>query len=95
MMTRVAAVIRRATSATSTLNVARSMSANTGRAPQYSTTLALATNVNDGRMTSSPGPTPSATSSRWSPVVHEQTATACLAPIRSANAASNAATRGP
>ena len=36
------------------------MSANTGVAPQYSAALAVATNVNDGTITSSPAPTPAA-----------------------------------
>src|SRR6516164_7452151 len=52
-------------------------------------------NDSDGTMTSSPGPTPAATSARCRAVVQEETATACAAPIDEANAASNSATRGP
>ena len=36
------------------------MSANTGVAPQYKIALAVAVNVYDGTITSSPGPTPAA-----------------------------------
>jgi len=43
-------------------------------------------NVNEGTMTSSPGPTPIDASARWSPVVHEVVATACFAPTYAATA---------
>src|SRR5436305_1034727 len=52
-------------------------------------------NDNDGTTTSSPGPIPSTTIARCSPVVHEETATPCRAPTVDATAASNSATRGP
>ena len=59
------------------------------------TTLAVATHVNAGTITSSPGPIPSAASARWSAVVHEVVATPCATPWRSANSRSNSATLGP
>src|SRR5438270_8114320 len=52
-------------------------------------------NVNDGAMTSSPGPTPAVASARCSPVVHEVVATPCFAPTYAATAFSNSATFGP
>src|SRR5688572_25148705 len=73
----------------------RCTSANTGVAPQWITVLAVAQNVSGLVTTSSPGPTPDASSDRCRPAVHELTATACAAPTLSANARSNAATRGP
>src|SRR5687767_7392715 len=51
--------------------------------------------VNDGQMTSSPGPIPIAASARWSPVVHEVVAIPCFAPTYDATAFSNSATFGP
>ena len=57
------------------------MSAKTGVAPTYRTALAVATNVREGTMTSSPGPMSSASSERCKAAVHEETATACLAPV--------------
>ena len=42
------------------------MSTNTGVAPARATELAVAANVNDGTMTSSPAPIPSASSARCS-----------------------------
>src|SRR5678815_2318516 len=45
--------------------------------------------------TSSPGPTPSASSARCNAVVQLETAHACDAPTASANSCSNAATSGP
>ena len=49
--------------------MAASLSMNTGRAPTYRTTLADATKVSVGTRTSSPGPTPSRMSARWSAAV--------------------------
>src|SRR5687768_9948829 len=71
------------------------MSANTGVAPVWMTTLAVAQNVKGVVTTSSPAPTCDASSERCSAAVHEFTAMACVAPVYSANARSNAATRGP
>ena len=51
-----AGVIAAAALSTFILNVSRSMSQKTGFAPTYSTTFALAIKVNDGTITSSPGP---------------------------------------
>ncbi len=49
----------------------------------------------DGQITSSPGPTPVASSARWSAVVHDVVATAWAAPTRAATTRSNSATFGP
>src|SRR5207244_3058958 len=46
-------------------------------------------------MTSSPGPTPTASRARCSAVVQLETAQACGAPTKAANSSSNAATCGP
>ena len=60
MMPTVRGVTSDSSCATSRLKVARSMSQNTGVAPMYSTTFAVATQVKAGTMTSSPGSRPSA-----------------------------------
>src|SRR3981081_632319 len=52
-------------------------------------------NVNDGTMTSSPGPTPAVASARCRPVVHDVVALPCFAPTYAATAFSNSATFGP
>src|SRR5680860_51878 len=52
-------------------------------------------NDREGTMTSSPGPIPARTSARCNAVVHDERATPCGAPTRSAKAFSNSATRGP
>src|SRR2546428_1583090 len=56
---------------------------------------AEAMNVNDGTITSSPGPTPIAVRARCRPVVHEVVAMPCFAPTYVATAFSNSATFGP
>src|SRR5450755_1120488 len=66
-----------------------------GSAPHCHTELAVAMNDREGTMTSSPGPTPDAYSASASAVVQLVVATASGAPTRSANASSNARTRGP
>ena len=62
MIALVSLVILYTTSAGSRLNVSGTMSANTGFAPSRHTALAVAKNVKLGTITSSPGPTPSASS---------------------------------
>ncbi len=57
-------VIAASTAAGSRLKVPGSMSANTGVAPVSATELPVAAKVNDGTMTSSPGPTPAASRPR-------------------------------
>src|SRR5215467_7380288 len=57
--------------------------------------LAVATKVNDGQMTVSPSPTPSARCARCSAAVQLVTAKACLAPTIAANCRSNSAVTGP
>src|SRR5207245_597000 len=52
-------------------------------------------NVNDGTITSSPGPTPIAARARCRPVVQEVVAMPCCAPTYVATAFSNSATFGP
>src|SRR4029077_17936701 len=52
-------------------------------------------NVNDGTMTSSPGPMPAVASARCRPVVHDVVAMPCFAPTYAATAFSNSATLGP
>ena len=67
------------------------MSAKTGVAPVRATELAVAAKVNDGTMTSSPGPDAAASSPRWRPEVPELTAThARPSPKCSANSFSKA-----
>ena len=60
-------------------SVSGRMSANTGVAPQWTITLAVAGQVSDVVITSSPGPTPSAASDRCSAAVHDETASTCSA----------------
>ena len=64
------------------------------RAPQWTTTLAVATQVKAGTITSSPGPIPAAISARCRAVVHE-VGPARMHAWRAANAASNLRTQGP
>ena len=71
------------------------MSANTGSAPTRRTALADAAKENDGTITSSPAPMPSAIKARCKAEVPELTATQCRPPTTSENSASKAATSGP
>src|ERR1700741_643393 len=72
------------------------MSANTGVAPVSATEFAVAAKVNDGTMTSSPGPTPAASRPRGRPAVPELTATTGRPSSSVAlNASSNEATSAP
>ena len=57
--------------------------------------LAVATNVSDGTITSSPGPRPAARAIRCSAAVQLVTAIACGAPVYASIASSNARVRGP
>ena len=75
MIAAVRSVIAASTAAGSRQKSSGSMSANTGVAPVSATELAVAAKVNDGTMTSSPGPMPAASSPRCSPDVPEFTAT--------------------
>ena len=59
-------------------HVSGSTSTSTGRAPARITTLAVTTMVKSGMITSSPGPTPSTSSARCSPVVPLLHAIPCL-----------------
>src|SRR5262249_43496540 len=67
----------------------------TGRAPRCSTTAAVAVKVIGLVITSSPGPTPIASSARWSAAVQELTASAWRHPMASADAFANSLTFNP
>src|SRR5437660_11524098 len=77
------------------LSVSSRTSAKTGVAPQCTITFAVAGHVIELVITSSPGPTPSATSERWSAAVHDETARTCFASRYSRIRASSSAVRGP
>ena len=70
-------------------------SAKTGVAPVWTITFAVAGQVIGVVITSSPGPTPSATSARCIAAVPDATASACFAPTYSAKRRSSSAARGP
>ena len=70
-------------------------SQKTGVAPQCSITFAVAGQVIGLVITSSPGPTPSARSARWSAAVPEVTASTCSASRYAAQRSSSSAARGP
>src|SRR5262245_29256330 len=70
-------------------------SAKTGRAPVCTMTFAVAGHVIGVVTTSSPGPTPSASSERCIAAVPDATATACCAPTYSAKRRSSSAVAGP
>ena len=74
-------VTARSIAAGSMLSVSGSTSTNTGRAPRWTMTLAVEANVIGDVITSSPAPTPTASSARCSAAVHEFTATQCAAPV--------------
>ena len=76
MIARVRSEIAFATESGSRQNVLGSMSANTGVAPIRLTASAVAKKVNDGTITSSPGPIPSARRPSTSASVPEPTPTA-------------------
>src|SRR5215470_8182042 len=92
---RVRGVMAAAIAAISMLPVARSASTKTGLAPVSATAWAVAVWVMAGTMTSSPAPRPSANHTRCMPVVHDDTETACGAPVNAAKSASNWIDRGP
>ena len=73
----------------------RAMSTNTGVAPTCFITSTVLTHVYGIVITSSPGPTPSASSERCRAEVHELNATQLSASQYSANFFSNSFTAGP
>src|SRR5436190_540813 len=77
------------------LSVSSRTSAKTGVAPQWTITFAVAGHVIELVITSSPGPTPSATSERCSAAVPDETASTCFASRNSRIRASSSAVRGP
>src|SRR5665648_370394 len=96
MMAAVRSVMAASTDAASRQYVCGSMSAKAGVAPVSATELAVAANVNDGTMTSSPAVTPLESRPRCRPEVPELTATqARPRPKCSANSCSKALTSGP
>src|SRR5437870_9826234 len=70
-------------------------SANTGVAPAWTITFAVAGQVIGVVITSSPGPTPTLRSARWRAAVPEATARTCSAPTYSAKRRSSSAALGP
>src|SRR3954463_11458668 len=70
-------------------------STKTGVAPVWTMTFAVAGQVIGVVITSSPGPTPSATSDRWSAAVPEASASTCSASRKSFIRSSNKAALGP
>src|SRR5450756_833159 len=96
MMPTVLLVIAASTAAGSRQKSSALMSANTGVAPVRATELAVAANVKDGTITSSPALTPLESRPRCRPDVPELTATHALPRAKcSANSTSNALTSGP
>ncbi|MCY1202653.1 hypothetical protein D9M72_141450 [compost metagenome] len=81
MMALVRGVILASISETLMLQVSGSTSTKTGTAPSSTMTSAVATNVNEVVMTSSPAFTPSAISAISRASVPEATVTQCLAPV--------------
>ena len=92
---RVRGVIAASTACGSMFIVRRSTSTNTGRAPQCSTTFAVAGNVRGEVITSSPGATPITSRARCRAAVQELRPTACRAPTYAANRSSNSRVFGP
>ena len=76
-------------------SVSSRTSAKTGVAPQWTITFAVDGQVIDVVITSSPGPTPSATSERCSAAVQDETASTWSASRYSRMRASSSAVRGP
>ena len=70
-------------------------STKTGVAPAWTITFAVAGHVIGVVITSSPGPTPSASSDRCSAAVPLESAIACFAPVYAAKRSSSSAVRGP
>ena len=96
MMALVRALTAEETEAGESVKVSGSMSANTGVAPVMATALAVAANVKEGTITSSPGPIPAASSPRCRAEVPELRAIARVpGTIWRANSSSNASTWGP
>ena len=65
------------------LSVSGRTSTNTGTAPRRTKALAVETKVNDGMMTSSPGPMSARIAAISSAAVHECVSSARRAPVRS------------
>src|SRR5208337_4672868 len=83
------------TSSGSSPRVFSSISAKTGFAPTNCGTLAVDMKVNEGTITSSPLPTPWASSAAWVADVPELNVRQYLLPIKAAISCSNSATFGP
>src|SRR5438034_11787018 len=70
-------------------------SANTGVAPQWTITFAVAGQVSEVVITSSPGRTPTASRARWSAAVPDESARTCSASSSSPARRSSSAALGP
>ena len=75
--------------------VSGSTSTKTGDAPVAHTAAAVGTAVKAGTITSSPGPTPTASNARRSASVPEATPTAWRRPVNAASSVSSASSSGP
>ena len=95
MTARVRGVMAARTAFGSMSPVFGSTSAKTGVAPWKSAAFGVEMNVIGVVMTSSPGPMPSASSASTRPIVQLDTPTTFFWPMKSPNACSNVATRGP
>ena len=67
------------------------MSTKTGTAPRSANALAVETKVNDGMITSSPGPTSASSAAISSAAVHECVSRAAAAPVSATSQAGSAA----
>lgn len=94
-MPRVAGVSAASTSAGSRFSVSGSMSTNTGVAPRSAKAAAVETKVNEGTITSSPGPNPPRRAAASSAAVQEWVSRARSAPVVSASQRSQRALNEP
>ena len=71
------------------------MSTNTGVAPRSTKAFAVETKVKEGRMTSSPGPTPTSSAAISNAPVQEWVRRACRVPVISTSSRWQRALKGP
>ncbi len=76
-------------------SVSASTSTKTGVAPRSTNALAVETNVNDGMITSSPGPTPASSAAISSAPVQECVISTRRAPVSSPSSCSQRVVQGP
>ena len=94
-MALVRGVIAASMRASSMLSVSGRMSTNTGVAPRRTNALAVETKVNDGMITSSPGPTPARIAVISSAAVQEWVRSAFFAEVRFSSHAWHFLVNGP